>query len=356
MSEPVYTREDLRIMQSWSLQRKIQVTQAKIIEWYYHYGGKVAVSFSAGKDSTVLLDLARRAFPEIPAVFVDTGLEYPENRMFAKSIPNVAWLRPEIAFSVVIERYGYPVVSKAVARRIYYARKGGTWAVMHLNGLDSKGIPSKYNRRYSKWRFLMDAPFTISDQCCTVMKKHPLQTFTKQTGSMPIIATMACESETRESAYLKTGCNAFHKKEPSSQPMSFWTEQDVLQYLKMTGIPYSSIYGQIIEKDGKLITTGVKRTGCMFCMFGVHLEKQPNRFQRMAVTHPKQYDYCIHKLGCGTVLDYLGVSYNAEGLEVNRDEEESPAALHTGGTSQPIIEKTDSKSRAGSSTGGADPS
>lgn len=50
-------------MQAWSLERKIRVTQAKILEWYHHYGGKVAISFSGGKDSTVLLDLARRAFP-----------------------------------------------------------------------------------------------------------------------------------------------------------------------------------------------------------------------------------------------------------------------------------------------------
>ena len=88
-----YTRQDLSVMQAWPLERKIRVTQAKIIEWYHHYGGKVAVSFSGGKDSTVLLDLARRAFPDIPAVFVDTGLEYPEIREFVKTVPNVTWLR-----------------------------------------------------------------------------------------------------------------------------------------------------------------------------------------------------------------------------------------------------------------------
>ena len=297
------------MMQAWPLERKIQVTQAKIIEWYRHYGGRISCSFSGGKDSLVALDLTRRAFPDIPAVFVDTGLEYPEIREFVKSIPNVTWLRPELPFPKVIGQYGFPVISKDVAKRIYYARKGSEWAIRHLNGFNSNGSPSWYNQRYVRWRFLLEAPFSISDRCCDVMKKRPLHKYVKETGYMPILGTMASESKRREGAYLKTGCNAFEKDPPSSQPLSFWTEQDVLQYLRMTGIPYAPIYGDIVEQNGKLVTTGAHRTGCMFCMFGLHLEKEPNRFQRMALTHPKQHEFCVGKLGCGKVLDFIGVPY-----------------------------------------------
>ncbi len=312
----VYTRQDLSVMQAWPLERKIQVTQTKIIEWYLHYGGKVAVSFSGGKDSTVLLDLARRAFPDIKAAYVDTGLEYPELREFVKTISDVVWLRPDMPFPRVIETYGYPVISKEVARRIYYARKGSLWAILQLQGKMRDGSSSKFAERYRKWEYLIDAPFPISDHCCYVMKERPLNRFTKETGCQPIIGTMACESIRRQMAYLSNGCNAYTKTKPSSQPMSFWLEQDVLQYLKMTGIPYASgIYGDIIEEKGKLITTGAKRTGCMFCMFGVHLEKRPNRFDKMELTHPKQYDYCINRLGCGKVLDYIGVHYGCNGGE-----------------------------------------
>jgi 3'-phosphoadenosine 5'-phosphosulfate sulfotransferase (PAPS reductase)/FAD synthetase len=303
-------------MQAWPLVRKIQVAQTRILEWYMHYDGKVAVSFSGGLDSTVLLDMARRVSPDIRAVFVQTGMEYREIQDFVKSVPNVTWLYPEIPFIRVINDYGFPVISKEVARRIEFARKGSVWAIEHLRGCSKDGTPSKYNERYMKWAHLVDAPFLISEKCCEISKKRPFRRFVKETGCMPIIGTMASESMRRQSAYLMTGCNAFSKKEPSSQPMSFWNKQDVLEYILRTGIPYASIYGEITAdpKTGKLKTTGAQRTGCAYCMFGVHLEKAPNRFQRMAVEHPNMHDYCMNKIGCGAVLDYIGVNKEAASL------------------------------------------
>ena len=311
--ETVYTKQDLSVMQSWPLARKIQVTQTRILEWYMHYGGKVAVSFSGGLDSSVLLDLARRVYPGIRAAFVQTGMEYREIQDFVDSVSNVTWLYPEIPFNRVIKEHGYPVISKEVAKRIEYARRGSLWAIQHLRGLNKNGTPSKFNQRYMKWARLVDAPFLISEKCCEISKKRPLRRFVKETGCMPIIGTMASESIRRQSAYLMTGCNAFTKKEPSSQPMSFWNKQNILEYIRLTGIPYAGVYGEIVAdpKTGKLKTTGAQRTGCAYCMFGVHLEKEPNRFQRMALEHPNMYDYCMNKLGCGVVLDYLGVRKEA---------------------------------------------
>ena len=107
--------------------------------------------------------------------------------------------------------------------------------------------------------------------------------------------------------------------------MSFWTEQDVLRYLKEYDVPYASVYGDIVEnEDGTLRTTGERRTGCVFCMFGVHLEDEPNRFQRLAVTHPKLYEYCMKPaseggLGLAEVLDYVGVDYEFRGEQLTLD-------------------------------------
>ena len=106
---------DLYQMQSLSLKAKIRMTKWRIREWVDMYGEDgVYVSFSGGKDSTVLLDIARQLYPNIKAVFVDTGLEYPEIRLFVKTVSNVDWIRPKLTFRQVIEKYGYPFISKEV--------------------------------------------------------------------------------------------------------------------------------------------------------------------------------------------------------------------------------------------------
>ena len=118
----VFTNEDLREMQGWSLDWKIKIAKEKIQEFYDAFDGNVYVSFSGGKDSTVLLDLVRQLYPDIPAVFSNTGLEYPEIRSFAKSKGAIT-TRPKMSFVDVITKYGYPLISKEVANAIYYARR-----------------------------------------------------------------------------------------------------------------------------------------------------------------------------------------------------------------------------------------
>ena len=307
-----HTVGDLYQMQSLPLETKIRMTQNRIRWWLNEYDAYV--SFSGGKDSTVLLHIARQIYPDIPAVFIDTGLEYPELRQFVKTVPNVTWLKPEMNFRKVIETYGYPIISKEVAEKIYSSRRnpdGYTKKRFDENSEYNK----KYKNRYSmtKWKPLRDTDIPISHMCCNVMKKKPAKSFEKKTGLKPIVATMVCESQNRKTAWLKNGCNAFDSKRPISQPMSFWTEQDVLEYLKKYDVPYASVYGEIVQdKDGKLHTTGCDRTGCVFCGFGCHLEKEPNRFQRLKVTHPKLWNYCMRSwseggLGMREVLEYINV-------------------------------------------------
>lgn len=324
--ENKHTLSDLYQMQSLPLSAKVAMTNDRIKGWVDEFGTDgVYVSFSGGKDSTVLLDLVRKVDNSIPVVFIDTGLEYPELREFVKTIPNVVWLKPEMNFKQVIKTYGYPLISKEVADNVYRVRKlGSKNATDRMNGINPDGTPSSFKKGNMKWKFLLDAPFEISNKCCTIMKKNPAKKYEKETGRKPFIGTMACESTYRRTGWLQTGCNAFQKDRPTSQPMSFWTEQDVLQYIKENNLKYAPVYGDIVETGKKytfhgfeteqeeLKTTLCDITGCIFCGFGCQTEKDPNRFQRLKETHPKIHEYCMKPtenggLGMKEVLDYINV-------------------------------------------------
>lgn len=255
-----FTATDLKNMQAEPLDRKILRTQTRIIEYYQHFNGQVYVAFSGGKDSTVLLHIVRQIYPEVPAVFVDTGLEYPEVKEFVKSWENVEIIRPRKTFRQVIEEFGYPLVSKKIAGYVATAKR-------NPNSARAKFLSGEYDSKIfgfgdGKWWYLVDAPFKISDWCCDVMKKQPGHKYQRDTGRHPIIGTLAEESIMRRNEWLRSGCNAFDGKEAKSKPLSFWTEQDILQYLKEYNVPYCPLYGDIVaDKKGKLSTTGIHRTG-----------------------------------------------------------------------------------------------
>lgn len=241
-------------------------------------------------------------------------MEYPEVREFALRVDNVVRLKPEINFKKVIEKYGYPLISKEVSRDVAVAKRKPYGKTAQKFVRDS-AFHKKYGDRYllEKWKYLINAPFKISNQCCNVMKKNPAKKFGKESGRKAIVGTMASESDLREKNWLKYGCNGFEQKNPQSTPIAFWTEQDILQYIKKYNLPYSSAYGDIVtDNKGKLKTTKCDRTGCVFCMYGVQCEKLPNRFQRLKETHPALWRYCMKPmeeggLGLRYVLDYIGV-------------------------------------------------
>lgn len=359
MSNNRHMAYDLKQMQSIPLEGKIIMTQERIRQWHDYWDGQVYVSFSGGLDSTVLKHIVDSMYDDVPGMFANTGLEYPEIQKFVKDIkagknacfnPDIEIVRPKMRFDEVLKTYGYPVFSKEAACNIEYGRKAmergdkekvqkyfygkrenpKTGAIYNHMGLSEKTLD-----------FALNSNIPASNKCCAVMKKQPAKKYNKETGRKSMQGTRAAESKLRESEWIKHGCNAFDTKEPTSRPLSFWTKQDILHYIKKYNVPYCSVYGDIVieqedvnqlnmidylgcyEDEDRLMTTGCDRTGCIFCMFGCHLEKGENRFQRLKKTHPRQYEYCINGgemvdgkwqpskegLGLGHILDYIGVNY-----------------------------------------------
>lgn len=322
---------ELKQMQSLPLDIKIKMTETRIRDWYEYWGGEVYVSFSGGKDSTVLLDIVRRLYPDVEAVFINTGLEYPEIQSFVKTFDNVRILYPKKSFSQVITEFGYPVLSKEISHQVAIAKR-------FPDGNVAKNFffhPNPHSR-FSLARYVpvLKMDFNISSNCCDVMKKSPSHLYSKLSNKKPFTAQLCSESRLRTQTWLKNGCNAFDAKNPLSNPMSFWTEQDVLLYIKEHNLPICSVYGDIVPLSGQLSLfsddclkcSGCERTGCIFCGFGCHLEKN-SRFLSLKVSHPKQYNYCIgggqyndsglwvpskDGLGLGHVFDELNKVYGQD--------------------------------------------
>lgn len=374
--------QELYQWQALPLNIKVRMTAERIRNWVNEFGEDgVYLSFSGGKDSTVLGHIIREVcgYKNIPFVFVDVPTQYPELKQFAQTFDNLVILKPKISFAQVCEQYGFPMISKVVSNCVSGARKyvkyldsqksnnailtdrqfhmlamsdplgierrinkkneqhknlqigvipsGSEYRLRRLNGelKDSKGNYSQFNQE--KYKFFLDAPFEISDLCCDIMKKKPVHDYEKKTGRKPIIATMASESVIRTQKWLQDGCNAFNVTKPHSNPMSFWTEQDVLLYIKENNLPICSVYGEVVtdyeamgqcenqmsladfgifDDERLLKTTGCRRTGCVLCGFGCHLEKE-SRFLRLKETHPKFHNLLY-------ILKNNGVTY-AEAID-----------------------------------------
>jgi 3'-phosphoadenosine 5'-phosphosulfate sulfotransferase (PAPS reductase)/FAD synthetase len=308
--------ETLKQKQAWSLDQKIFHFFEVIDKYYHHFEGKVYLSFSGGKDSTVLkflLDkwLDMNGYPKIKYVFNDTTNEHKEILDFVKSFgEEITWLKPKMTFAQTLLKYGFPLISKEQSMAIsrYQNTKSEDVKTYRLTGfrngikVGNAGVISK------KWHFMINAPFKITNRCCDILKKQPIQCFEKLTGLKAIIGTMAEESSLRRRQYIKDGnCNVFTKGKEQCKPLSIFTEKDIWDLIKKFNIEICSIYyDQII--NGELVT-GEDRTGCAYCGFGCQFEKEDNnRFTRLSKREPKRYLSFMDKLEYRKALTFLGIN------------------------------------------------
>ena len=234
------------------------------------------------------MHLAREMFLDMPALLVDTGLEFPELVRAAKSTPNVEAVWPETSFKKVLETRGWPAIFKIVSEEVHFIRASPRVEASH---------PKAAWFKKSRWAFLLRASFKISQYCCDALKKGPL----KREGCAHIVGTRADESWRRRLVCLQIGgCDLYDGRKKRSAPLSVWSEQDVSRCVqtRVLRLPYGDL--------GKILSvTGRERAGCVFCLFGIHPEGLPNRLELMAKTHPRLHDLMINRLGAVEVLRWL---------------------------------------------------
>ncbi len=353
--------EYLRELTQLPLNLKEDMSAQRIRELCREVGNEFYVSFSGGKDSEVAVDFTAKTLKALGyelmhVMQICTGMEYlsvtgfckpfceyVEQKHGIKVVLDVTY--PQDTFAQVITKYGYPVISKEVSQVISEARKylksgGRTYRSSYEKACGiartKEGKISPYN--ISAYRFLLDAPFRISNLCCHKTKKAPAERYKKATGYIPLVATMTEESRLRKSAWLKRGCNSFEGKHPRSAPFSFWTTQDILQYIYVNDMPVAKAYGEVVrEKNGmdrqmdlyelfglpdempcRYHTTGCQRTGCLYCLFGI--TQDPERILRLQELEPKRTRFVLEGgtfdeegmwiptkqgLGYAYLLDYL---------------------------------------------------
>lgn len=277
------TAKTLSERQKWPIRQKIDHTLGVIDQFVSRTNGKCFVSFSGGKDSSVLLDLCRVIKPDILAVFSNTGTEYPDIVYFVrekiKAGENIQIIRPAMTCRQVWAKYGFPLVSKETAQKIHLIR-------FNPESKSAKRwlADDNYFRLPYKWRYLLEEPYSTCNMCCDKLKKEPFHRFVKSTGLSPILGVMAAESEMRRGQWIRNGgCNVFDDKGGgTSRPLSIWNESDIWEYIKMRHLPIAKIY----EK-------GAKRTGCVGCGFGATFPGD-NRFELLYMTYPKLYDMIMN--------------------------------------------------------------
>ena len=304
-------KEELCRLQALPLDEKIAIAQQAIRVFVDHFGvDGVYISFSGGKDSTVLIHLCRQLYPNLVGLYSDTGLEFPEIRDFVQTFNNITIVTPKMHHREMLKKCGYPVVSKEQAEWIYRIRSGTSSGAIQkaFYGMNLDGTPTRF-KLSEQWKYLLNAPFNIGSGCCKEMKLKPIAEYVKKTGRVPIIGTTASESALRAQKFLQYGFYNLEGKKAQCTPMSIWTDGDVWEYIHRFNLPYCKIYDM-----------GYDRTGCVFCMFGAHLDKEPNRFQKLQRTHPDLWRYCMKPydeggLGLREVLEFMGIPYENYLLE-----------------------------------------
>lgn len=330
---------------SMSYEDKVDHATARVLEWVEtcaDNGKNYAVSVG-GLDSIVLLLFCRKILGECEGISV-SALEDPSIQKIHREL-GVTIIKPDMVFHQVLAKYGFPVLSKNIARdlehlqipreeadqrKLYYNHalmtgETGPWGgfVKSESMKLDDHILELFGGHYAEDRPDLDckvAPFKVSAQCCEVMKESPSRRYQEEHNIWPFLGLMQVEGGQRRFSLRKYGCNYVGKNVARSCPFNFFTRQDLLTLALDLKAPIPEIYGKIIRENGRLRTSGAQRTGCTMCGFGLHLESRPHRFDRLRERNKAYWEFLMYRCvtdesgtyGWGRVLDYLGIEWENE--------------------------------------------
>lgn len=267
-----------------NLFKKIEDAKEVIRKYYEKNNGELFVSFSGGKDSTVLLHIVRSIYPDVIGVFSNTTNEDKDIIKYVKQFDNVEWVVPKMGFKEVVEKYGFPLLSKELAKKINICKytKNEETKKKYMGIYD----PSSYFIINEKFHPLITEKFDVTARCCEILKKNPLKKWESENGGfVPLIALMADESMLRKQL-------ALYGEESDKKCYPFlktnWNEQDIWDYADMFDLRFADCYYDNVLPDGRIIKAE-SRTGCIFCGFGIQFDKG-QRFDNQLIKNPKRYE------------------------------------------------------------------
>ncbi len=264
------------------------------------------LSFSGGKDSTVLSYLLDMALPDnkIPRVYINTGIEYRLVRDFVKEIAErddrFHMIAPQKNIKKTLEEEGYPFKSKEHSEYLdIYQRNGKTKTYeRYMNPSEERktfGCPESL-----KYQFSDDFKLKVSDKCCFRMKEEPLRNWAKENEKpYTIIGIMRDEGGRRNRA----GCLAFSgKKLTAFQPLAVVTKDWEDWLIERYDIQLSPIYHEPYNFE---------RTGCKGCPFAINLQEQLDILDTYFPTERKQ---------CEIIWKPVYDEYRRIGYRLQKDE------------------------------------
>lgn len=248
------------------------------------------ISFSGGKDSTVLHYLIDMALPgnQIPRVYANTGIELNMVRDFVLDMKEndarIQIIKPKTPIKQMLEAEGYPFKSKAHAQTVEHYQKRNEmtrWVSRYLR-LELNENDKKFPPRFScpdilRYQFSDSFDLKISDKCCKRLKEDPLKEWQKENNKpYGILGLMREEGGRRERAV----CLAFKGDELKNfQPLVAITKEWEEWFIEEYNIKICDIYYPPYS---------LKRTGCKGCPFAPDLQNQLDMFEQFFPNERKQ--------------------------------------------------------------------